>query len=77
MTQRGLVAVNWRTRRVTEMSVEGDTINTWGHEAFQEPVAVAVDPTYGHVLVADNGARTVFVFDAEGKFLFQVNILIV
>ena len=32
-----------------------------------------MDRGYGHILVADNGLSCVFVFDADGKFLFQVN----
>ncbi|XP_063236563.1 tripartite motif-containing protein 3-like [Bacillus rossius redtenbacheri] len=68
----GLVVVNWRTRTVTEMSTRGDTLSRFTHHAFQEPIDVAVDRSYGHVLVADNGASCVFVFDAAGKLLFQV-----
>lgn len=39
---------------------------------IQEPIDVAVDRSYGHVLVADNGQSCVFVFDSDGKILFQV-----
>ncbi|XP_077289274.1 tripartite motif-containing protein 2-like isoform X2 [Arctopsyche grandis] len=72
VTQRGVVVVNWRTQQVTELSPGGDTLHCWSYNGFVEPVAIAVDPNYGHILVADNGARAVFVFDADGKFLFQV-----
>ncbi|KAK7870558.1 hypothetical protein R5R35_009071 [Gryllus longicercus] len=68
----GLVVVNWRTREVTEMTVQGDTVARFSHPAFQEPIDVAVDAGYGHVLVADNGLSCVFVFDSDGKLLFQV-----
>lgn len=40
---------------------------------FQEPIDIAVDNSYGHILVADNGQSCVFVFDSDGKILFQVN----
>lgn len=33
---------------------------------------MAVDRAYGHILVADNGLSCVFVFDSDGKVLFQV-----
>lgn len=39
---------------------------------FQEPIDIAVDKSYGHILVADNGQSCVFVFDSDGKILFQV-----
>ncbi|KAK0160628.1 hypothetical protein PV328_008017 [Microctonus aethiopoides] len=72
VSEIGLVIVNWRTRTVTEMNTLGDTIRTFSHNAFQEPIDVAVDRSYGHVLVADNGQSCVFVFDSDGKILFQV-----
>jgi hypothetical protein len=43
---------------------------------FQEPIDVAVDRGYGHVLVADNGLSCVFIFDSDGKILFQVCALL-
>ncbi|CAH1119157.1 unnamed protein product [Phaedon cochleariae] len=67
----GLVVVNWRTKRVTEMTTDGETIRSFTYNAFQEPIDVAADRNYGHVLVADSGMSCVFVFDADGKILFQ------
>lgn len=72
MSTRGLVVVNWRTKAVTEISTAGQTLKSFTYNAFQEPIDVAVDKSYGHILVADNGMSCVFVFDAEGKMLFQV-----
>ncbi|XP_043282889.1 tripartite motif-containing protein 2-like isoform X3 [Venturia canescens] len=74
VSEQGLVVVNWRTRTVTEMNTLGDTIRSFSHNAFQEPIDVAVDRSYGHVLVADNGQSCVFVFDSDGKILFQVRV---
>ncbi|XP_021918620.1 tripartite motif-containing protein 3-like isoform X4 [Zootermopsis nevadensis] len=73
VSNNGLVIVNWRTKTVTELSpLHGDTLSNFSHNAFQEPIDVAVDRGYGHVLVADNGLSCVFVFDSDGKILFQV-----
>ncbi|XP_072743379.1 tripartite motif-containing protein 2 isoform X1 [Anoplolepis gracilipes] len=72
ISQQGLVVVNWRTRKITEMTSLGDTIRSFSHNAFQEPIDIAVDKNYGHILVADNGQSCVFVFDSDGKILFQV-----
>lgn len=54
------------------MSTSGQTIKSFTYNAFQEPIGIAIDRTYGHVLVADNGMSCVYVFDADGKMLFQV-----
>ncbi|XP_066995573.2 tripartite motif-containing protein 3 isoform X2 [Anabrus simplex] len=72
ISSNGLVVVNWRTKTVTEMSTQGETVSSFSHNAFQEPIDVAVDKSYGHILVADNGLSCVFVFDSDGKVLFQV-----
>ncbi|KAJ8968665.1 hypothetical protein NQ317_009741 [Molorchus minor] len=68
----GLVVVNWRSKYITEMTTDGETLKNFTYNAFQEPIDIAVDRSYGHVLVADNGMSCIFVFDAEGKILFQV-----
>lgn len=74
VSNHGLVVVNWRTKAVTEMTTMGQTLKTFTYNAFQEPIDIAVDKSYGHILVADNGMSCVFVFDADGKMLFQVNM---
>lgn len=56
------------------MDTSGETLKTFTYNAFQEPIDVAVDRNYGHILVADNGMSCVFVFDSDGKILFQVCI---
>ncbi|KAI5753285.1 hypothetical protein M8J77_025527 [Diaphorina citri] len=68
----GLIVVNWRSKDVTKITSEGDTVSSFTHADFIEPTDVAVDPTYGHILIADNGPACVFVFDTRGKLLFQV-----
>lgn len=35
ISEQGLVVVNWRTRTVTEMNTDGDTIRSFSHNAFQ------------------------------------------
>uniref|UniRef100_A0A0A9XTU7 Tripartite motif-containing protein 3 n=2 Tax=Lygus hesperus TaxID=30085 RepID=A0A0A9XTU7_LYGHE len=67
-----LVVVNWRTKTITRLTSEGMTIDSWTYSEFVEPIDVAVDPVFGHILVADNGPSCVFVFDELGKFLFQL-----
>lgn len=59
------------------MSTSGQTIKSFTYNAFQEPIGIAIDRTYGHVLVADNGMSCVYVFDADGKMLFQVQTFVI
>jgi tripartite motif-containing protein 2/3 len=62
---------------VTEIDpTTGDTIASFSHNAFQEPVDIAVMPKSGKILVADNSASCVFVFDSQGRPLLQVISLI-
>lgn len=73
ISNNGLVVVNWRTKTVTEMTTAGVTHNSFTYNAFQEPIDIAIDKSYGHILVADNGMSCIYVFDSDGKILFQVN----
>ncbi|XP_024082916.1 tripartite motif-containing protein 3-like isoform X2 [Cimex lectularius] len=67
-----LALINWRTRIVTRLNTEGETLSCFTYADFQEPIDIAVDNNYGHILIADNGPCCVFVFDIEGKFLFRI-----
>jgi len=61
-----LVTVNWRTKTVTEMNLEGRTIGGFSHDELVEPIAVAVTAD-DEVLIADNGVGAVLVFESSGK----------
>jgi len=61
-----LVTVNWRTKTVTEMSLDGRTIGGFSHDELVEPIAVAVTPD-DNILIADNGVGAVLVFESSGK----------
>ncbi|KAL0883183.1 hypothetical protein ABMA27_016625 [Loxostege sticticalis] len=72
VTAEGVVAVNWRTRTLTEVNIEGSTVRTIRSERLVEPVCVAADIASRRLAVADNGARTVFLFDSQGNIEREV-----
>ena len=61
-----LITVNWRTKTVTEMSLDGRTIGGFSHDELVEPIAVAVTAD-DEILIADNGVGSVLVFESSGK----------
>lgn len=63
-----LVVINWRTKTVTEISLDGHTIGSFTHDDFKEPIDLALDKD-DNVLVADNGAGAVLVFEPSGKLV--------
>uniref|UniRef100_A0A914VFY6 Uncharacterized protein n=1 Tax=Plectus sambesii TaxID=2011161 RepID=A0A914VFY6_9BILA len=65
-----LLTLNWRAKTVTKWSSCGQEIQTVSFSEFVEPIDLAVD-CRGRILVADNGASKVFVFDARFRPLFS------
>lgn len=55
------------------MTPNGETIKTWTHSTMTEPMCVAVDRNYDHILVGDS-ACNIHAFKAStGQHLFTVN----
>jgi len=61
-----LLTVNWRTKTITEMNLDGRTIGGFSHDDLIEPIAVAVNND-DEVLIADNGVGSILVFESCGK----------
>ena len=60
--------------RVVKFSPDGQVLTVWGTKGsgdgqFDDPAAVAVDPTANKVYVADPRNKRIQVFDSDGKFL--------
>lgn len=66
-----LVTVNWRTKTVTEMTLDGTSVGGFSHDEMIEPIAVAVNEA-GDVFVADNGVGSVLVFESSGKLKYKI-----
>ncbi|XP_064641836.1 tripartite motif-containing protein 2-like isoform X2 [Lineus longissimus] len=72
MTPGGhLVIVNWRTKYVTEISPEGELVNKFTSREFVEPINLAVN-SRGDIIVADNGAGKLFVFNSSGRMINKI-----
>ncbi|XP_071119205.1 tripartite motif-containing protein 2-like [Haliotis cracherodii] len=75
MTPEGQVAVSFRRQRcVAVWPNDGQTIVEVGHGLLKCPAGVAVDKT-GRIIVADEEADDVLVFDQTGKSLFKLSDL--
>jgi len=66
-----LIVVNWRSKMITEISLDGLTLGAFSHEDLVEPIAVAVNHN-GEVFVADNGVGAILMFDASGKLIRKI-----
>ena len=66
-----LMLINWRTKTVTEISLDGHTIGSFTHDDFKEPIDIAIDQD-GQVYIADNGVGSVLVFESSGKLLRKI-----
>lgn len=54
------------------MTLDGKTVKTWTHTTMIEPMCVAVDNIFDHVLIGDSSCN-VHVFKAiNGQHLFTV-----
>ena len=66
-----LFVSNWRDKTITEIDLTGNFIRDFSHNDFVEPTYLAVN-SKAEILVADNGAKCVFVFHASGKLKCKI-----
>ncbi|CAH1772261.1 unnamed protein product [Owenia fusiformis] len=72
MTPRDtIVVVNWRTKFITEMNLDGEMVNKFTSPELVEPIDVAVNSA-GEIIIADNGAGRLFMFDSEGRMINKI-----
>ena len=68
-----LLLVNWRSRTLTQITLDGVTTNSFSHQDLVEPTALAVSSD-GDIFVADNGAAAVLVFSLSGKLKQKITL---
>lgn len=69
MSSRNTIfVVNWRTKTITEMLLDGKTVNQFTHTAFVEPIDITVN-SHGEILVADDYIKSILLFNQNGNFL--------
>ena len=70
-TSGNLVLINWRTKHVTEISVDGVVVKKFTSDEFREPTSIAVN-RHGEIIVADTGLCKLLVFDCSGKLINKI-----
>ena len=68
---KNLVVVNWRTKYVTELTLQGEVVRKFTSPEFNEPINVAVN-SHKEIIVADNGAGKLFVFNSTGRMINKI-----
>lgn len=63
-----LALVNWRTKHITLLTMDGTFSSQFTSEHFNEPIAISAT-SRDEIIVADNGVNKLFVFDMTGKLL--------
>lgn len=66
------MAVNWRTKLITEMDREGTVVKQFTSPELQHPTSIAVN-SKSDVLIADNTAECIFIFDNTGRLVSSAN----
>lgn len=54
------------------MTLDGKTIKTWTHSSMSEPMCVAVDRIYDHVIIGDSSCNIHAFKATTGQHLFTV-----
>ena len=67
-----LLVTNWRNRDVKQFSCDGKFIAKFSHADLLEPTCIAVSNS-GHIMVADNGSKCIFLFNPNGKLTLKIN----
>ena len=72
MTPAGtIMAINWRTKLITELDMEGKVVKQFTSPELQQPMCIAVN-SKSDVIIADNTAECVFIFDNTGRCVLYV-----
>jgi len=62
-----LMTTNWRTKLITEIDREGKVVKQFTSPELNHPALIAVN-NRSDVIVADNEAKCLFVFDNTGRY---------
>ncbi|KAF6038629.1 hypothetical protein EB796_003075 [Bugula neritina] len=66
-----LMAVNWRTKLITELDRDGKVVKQFTSPELQQPTCIAVSSN-SDVIIADNTAECLFIFDHIGRLKKKV-----
>ena len=63
-----IMAVNWRTKLITELDRDGRVVKQFTSPEMQQPTRIAVN-SKSDVIIADNTAGCLFIFDNAGRLV--------
>lgn len=63
-----IMAVNWRTKLITELDRDGKVVKQFTSPEMQQPTRIAVN-SKSDVIIADNTAGCLFIFDNAGRLV--------
>lgn len=69
-----LLISNWRDKNITEVSLTGKFLRHFSHRDFVEPTCLTVN-SKGEIIVADNGAKSIFIFHPSGKLRTRIQAI--
>lgn len=71
---RSLLVTNWRNKNIVRFDCDGRFLSEFTHEDLMEPTCISVNVNSGHILLVDNSAHFMFLFNQHGKLLKKINI---
>ena len=60
--------VNWRTKQITFLTLDGAFSSQFTSEQFNEPIAISAT-SKDEIVIADNGVNKIFVFSISGNLI--------
>jgi len=66
-----ILVSNWNNQTISEMDLNGKVVRYFSHKDFREPTHLTINAE-SEIIVADNGAKAVFIFDSLGKLIKKI-----
>ena len=68
-----ILVSNWNNKTISEMDTNGKAVRYFSHKEFREPTHLTINSN-SEIIVADNDAKAVFIFDLNGKLIRKIPV---